>query len=675
MLGLARRGVGAGDLDEVRPVAGADALREARARGRRDARRATRSPRYVVDVVRRTRELPSVELGASPRAAVHLLGAARAAARLAGRDFVTPDDVAAHGARPSCATGSCSRPRRSSSATAPTTPCAPRSATCRCRGEPDPARGGAPARRGRRSGHCRRRSPSVALIARARAGRRDASPTPSPSRAPAAARAHACRRSSPAVSRAAHASRPPRPAPGAIRVRQPIPPDLALDPREADGGLDARLTPLRRGRHALAAGRRAHRGPARARPLAPRGRATSTRCSSIPTCPRPAGSRSPCARAASASRAALTRGPLGLGTDFESIRDYLPDDDIAPDQLARDGPRRAADEQPVPRRAGPRGHAADRRRPPDGRAARATARGWTPRSTPRPPSRSSPTRSATAAARRLRRRRPPPAAAAPRGRRRGRARAVRPRAAAGRHRLRARLPDRRGRQARADRRVHRPARGGGGAAARRRGARCSRAATSCSSPRSRDPDLDARSPRGPSAPRDVYGQAVALDVLPRAPASPHGLRARRRERGRGARRRPRRRLRARLPQGEGARPALSLDAAPRPRSPQYTTPSPTPTTSAPPRPRSRRARTPRPARRARATASCRARSPSPAAPRAAATAARERPGLDQRPADPQPRRGGDDDARQLEHAVRDDELDEQLAARPVLDRRARRSRR
>jgi MoxR-like ATPase len=43
--------------------------------------------------VRRTREQPSVALGASPRAAVHLAGAARAAARLAGRDFVTPDDV------------------------------------------------------------------------------------------------------------------------------------------------------------------------------------------------------------------------------------------------------------------------------------------------------------------------------------------------------------------------------------------------------------------------------------------------------------------------------------------------------------------------------------------------------------------------------------------------------
>ena len=49
---------------------------------------------YVVAIVRRTRELPSVTLGASPRAAVHLLGAAKAAARLAGRDYVTPDDVA-----------------------------------------------------------------------------------------------------------------------------------------------------------------------------------------------------------------------------------------------------------------------------------------------------------------------------------------------------------------------------------------------------------------------------------------------------------------------------------------------------------------------------------------------------------------------------------------------------
>jgi MoxR-like ATPase len=92
MLGLARSGIASGDLDQVRPVAGADALREARAAV--DATRVEEDvARYIVDVVRRTRELPSVELGGSPRAAVHLLGAARAAARLAGRDYVTPDDV------------------------------------------------------------------------------------------------------------------------------------------------------------------------------------------------------------------------------------------------------------------------------------------------------------------------------------------------------------------------------------------------------------------------------------------------------------------------------------------------------------------------------------------------------------------------------------------------------
>jgi MoxR-like ATPase len=50
---------------------------------------------YVAAVVRATRELPAVELGGSPRAAVHLLAAARAQARLDERGFVTPDDVAA----------------------------------------------------------------------------------------------------------------------------------------------------------------------------------------------------------------------------------------------------------------------------------------------------------------------------------------------------------------------------------------------------------------------------------------------------------------------------------------------------------------------------------------------------------------------------------------------------
>jgi MoxR-like ATPase len=50
---------------------------------------------YVVDVVRATRDSPSVQVGASPRGTLAVLKLARAKAALAGRDFVTPDDVKA----------------------------------------------------------------------------------------------------------------------------------------------------------------------------------------------------------------------------------------------------------------------------------------------------------------------------------------------------------------------------------------------------------------------------------------------------------------------------------------------------------------------------------------------------------------------------------------------------
>ena len=48
---------------------------------------------YIVDLVTRTRSTPALRLGASPRAALHLLRAARAHAALEGRDHVIPDDV------------------------------------------------------------------------------------------------------------------------------------------------------------------------------------------------------------------------------------------------------------------------------------------------------------------------------------------------------------------------------------------------------------------------------------------------------------------------------------------------------------------------------------------------------------------------------------------------------
>ena len=48
---------------------------------------------YLVDIVRTTRKFESVLVGAGPRATQALLLASRAFAAIAGRDFVTPDDI------------------------------------------------------------------------------------------------------------------------------------------------------------------------------------------------------------------------------------------------------------------------------------------------------------------------------------------------------------------------------------------------------------------------------------------------------------------------------------------------------------------------------------------------------------------------------------------------------
>ena len=112
-----------------------------------------------------------------------------------------------------------------------------------------------------------------------------------------------------------------------VRLRQAVPPDMRLDRNEADGGLDARLTPRLRGRHELP--------PVGTRSTGPLGLAAwhhepvgATELSVYPDL-------------LAARRLALSvrqgrfrdqgisaRGPLGLGTEFELVRDYLPDDDI-----------------------------------------------------------------------------------------------------------------------------------------------------------------------------------------------------------------------------------------------------------------------------------------------------------------------------------------------------------
>jgi MoxR-like ATPase len=93
LLKLARDGLAPAALAEVRTVAGTDELRAARA-AVGGVQATDEVEAFVVAIARATRALPGVTLGASPRAAVHLLAASRAAALLAGRDYVTPDDVA-----------------------------------------------------------------------------------------------------------------------------------------------------------------------------------------------------------------------------------------------------------------------------------------------------------------------------------------------------------------------------------------------------------------------------------------------------------------------------------------------------------------------------------------------------------------------------------------------------
>jgi MoxR-like ATPase len=88
---LSGRG-GTDALDAIVPVTTPDVLADAIA-SVRDVHCAASVVDYVLDVAAATREHPDVLVGASPRASLGLLHAAQAHATVAGRDFVSPDDV------------------------------------------------------------------------------------------------------------------------------------------------------------------------------------------------------------------------------------------------------------------------------------------------------------------------------------------------------------------------------------------------------------------------------------------------------------------------------------------------------------------------------------------------------------------------------------------------------
>jgi MoxR-like ATPase len=78
----------------IKPVAGPAELAAAAA-AVREVRVTDEVAGYIVDLCRATRQSASLRLGVSPRGATALQATSRAWAWLAGRDYVTPDDVKA----------------------------------------------------------------------------------------------------------------------------------------------------------------------------------------------------------------------------------------------------------------------------------------------------------------------------------------------------------------------------------------------------------------------------------------------------------------------------------------------------------------------------------------------------------------------------------------------------
>jgi uncharacterized protein (DUF58 family) len=113
---------------------------------------------------------------------------------------------------------------------------------------------------------------------------------------------------------------------GSLRLRQPVPPELALNLQESRGDLRGVLVGRNRGVHTIPA--------TTVRSGGPLGFATCDRLAGtpidvvvMPDLPRARRMAESRARGRSAETGKI-RSRLGIGTEFETIRDYTPDDDV-----------------------------------------------------------------------------------------------------------------------------------------------------------------------------------------------------------------------------------------------------------------------------------------------------------------------------------------------------------
>lgn len=79
--------------EDMKPVVTSENFREMQLKCENDVYVDDKIVEYILQIVRKTREHPNVEIGSSPRGGLSLLKVTRAVAASYGRDFVTPDDV------------------------------------------------------------------------------------------------------------------------------------------------------------------------------------------------------------------------------------------------------------------------------------------------------------------------------------------------------------------------------------------------------------------------------------------------------------------------------------------------------------------------------------------------------------------------------------------------------